>query len=107
MEAEIPWTGTCRGAAASNDKVSENEEVALLIRFRNCSEAKAKELGATAKKRDASKAGQETAQLHSMIKEITKVTTDSIELVTQFREQADEILQTKCWLRGRIDDCGR
>lgn len=109
-EAEIPLVEACPGNSASSAKTSAtpvSSEVTLLAHFRDCSEAKAKELGATVKQRQAVRVGEETAQLHSLIKEVTRITTDSIELLTEFREQANETVQTKCWLRGRIRDCSR
>jgi hypothetical protein len=107
VEAGIPLSEACPGVApAPSNATARSEEVRQLILFRDCSEAKAKELGAEAKKRAAAKVG-ETAQLHSMIKDVTKITTDSIELLTEFREQTNDAQQTKCWLRGRIQDCGR
>ena len=106
VEAAIPLSEACRGVAPAPNAPARSEEVRQLILFRDCSEAKAKELGAEAKKRAAAKIG-ETAQLHSMIKDVTKITTDSIELLTEFREQANDAQQTKCWLRGRIQDCGK
>jgi hypothetical protein len=109
VEAEIPLPDACPGsgeAGSASDASARSEEISRLIIFRDCSEAKAKELGAEAKKRAAARVG-ETSQLHSMIKDVTKITTDSIELLTEFRAQGKEGQQTKCWLRGRIRDCAR
>lgn len=106
VEAAIPQSEACPGVAPAPNAPARSEEVSQLILFRDCSEAKARELGAEAKKRASAKVGA-TAQLHSMIKDVTKITTDSIELLTEFREQAKDAQQTKCWLRGTIQDCGR
>lgn len=112
VEAEIPLAEACPseagGAPQSKPPAGASDsEVAMLVHFRDCSDAKAKELSATIKRRQSLRVGEETAQLHSMLKETTKVTTDSIELLTQFREVANQAMQVKCWLRGRIRDCGR
>jgi len=103
-----PLSESCQGpgVAPAPNAPARSEEVRQLILFRDCSEAKARELGTEAKKRASAKVGA-TAQLHSMIKDVTKITTDSIELLTEFREQAKDAQQTKCWLRGTIQDCGR
>ena len=110
VEAEILVAEACPGepasAAPAKTSISSGDEVAMLTKFRDCGEARARSLGATIKQRKGLRMGEETSQLHSMNKEITKITTDSIELLGEFREQADEALQTKCWLRGRIRDCG-
>ena len=110
VETEIPLAAACPseagGASRSTPSTGASDnEVSMLVRFRDCSDAKAKELSATIKRRQSLRVGEETAQLHSMLKETTKVTTDSIELLTQFREVANQAMQVKCWLRGRISDC--
>jgi hypothetical protein len=110
IEAQIPVSQACPGETDKSprpDAAGSGDEVAMLSRFRNCSEAKAKELGAEIKQRTSLQVGEETGQLHSLLKEVTRVTTESIELLTEFREQANEARQVKCWLRGRIRDCGR
>jgi hypothetical protein len=108
-EAEIPLTDACPGIAdgASRSSGGANDgDIAMLMRFRDCSEAKSKELTDRIKQRKSLRVGEETSQLHSQVKDVTKVHTDSIELLLQFREQANEARQVKCWLRGRIRDCG-
>lgn len=110
VESEIPPTQACPGEADAVSRSSDGgkeDNIAKLTNFRDCSETKAKQLTEAIKQRKALRVGEETSQLHSLIKDVTKVHTDSIELLIQFREQADEARQVKCWLRGRIRDCGR
>jgi hypothetical protein len=104
VEASIPVSGACSSVSATPNVSERNEEVRELIFFRDCSEAKAKEYAGDVKARATE---GNTAQLHSKIKDVTKITTDSIDLLTEFREQANEAQQTKCWLRSTIEDCAK
>jgi hypothetical protein len=73
------------------------------MHFRDCSEAKARELSAEILQRD----GGPTSELQSLLEDVTKTTTDAIELLRVVREEGSQAAQVKCWLRDRIRDCGR
>lgn len=111
LEAEIQIVDACAGVAvnSSSTKIPDKfggDEIVMLKRFRDCSEIKSREIGAKIKQRAPFGPGEETAQLHSLNAEITKINNAAIELLTEFREQVNEGVDVKCWLRGRIRDCG-
>jgi hypothetical protein len=102
-EEDIPITAACAGRPAGVADVPASEDEATLMHFRDCSEAKARELSAEILQRD----GGPTSELQSLLEDVTKTTTDSIELLRVVREEGSQAAQVKCWLRDRIRDCGR
>lgn len=104
IEAQIIVEGN---ACQIEPAASRDPDLAALLRFRDCAEAKAKSIGAliVPDSSDTANPRNETAQLHAVDSEITKIWIRSIFLVNEFRGLLKEAGQSKCWLQGVIRNC--
>lgn len=107
-ETEIPAIERCPSESPNLSRPKEidvfgSSELAALKLFRDCSDAKSREISKQIRERLLTEGG--TAQLLSFKNEISKISVRSITLLQEFREQTNVANQSRCWLRDRIRDC--